>query len=49
MNFTIINHSAIVTGSIARNVAGQPKFWIMAAPPIRPTTAPPENVELKIV
>src|SRR5919197_139590 len=47
--FAIINQSAIAAGSIATNVACQPKFWIMAAPPTKPTTAPPENVELNIV
>jgi hypothetical protein len=40
-NLPIITHSAMATGSIARNVACHPKFWIIAAPPTRPTTAPP--------
>src|ERR671918_42532 len=43
-NLAIINQRAVVTGSIARNVAGQPKFCIIAAPPTRPTSAPPEKV-----
>src|SRR5215212_11728175 len=42
-NLAIISQSSIAAGRIARNVACQPKFWIMAAPPTRPTTAPPEN------
>src|SRR3569833_185772 len=48
-NLAIISQSSIAAGRIARNVACQPKFWIMAAPPTRPTTAPPENVEVNIV
>src|ERR671927_1604727 len=48
-NLAIIIQSSIAAGRIAKNVACQPKFWIMAAPPTRPITAPPEKVELNIV
>src|SRR3954469_25809160 len=46
MNLLIITQRIVATGTIERNVACQPKLWIILPPTANPTTEPAANIEL---